>query len=296
MVAQPHKRRMNREEALGEIFADRDSDDSDFSDSEFEPTVSEEFEKEEEEDKGEEDKREEADVKEDEPKNARGPVRGNRRVRGGRRRGRGRGIHARITREEQERLLEAKWTSFDQDLQIPQFTATPRIQVPLPNEPSAGDFIKLFLTDQLFGLLVTQTNLYASQYKRSNPNLPRHPQANYWVDTTRNEMKQLLALTLLIGIVKKPELCDYWSTNALLKGSVFNSVMPCNHYQSILQFLNFADNSPFDLNDPDHERLYTCRSPCLQVQVHLHPREGNLSGREDLCSNSTSPSSGLGLE
>ena len=73
-------------------------------------------------------------------------------------------------------------------------------------------------------------------------------------------MKQLLALTLLIGIVKKPELCDYWSTNALLKGSVFNSVMPCNHYQSILQFLNFADNSQFDLNDPDHERLYKVRS------------------------------------
>jgi len=254
MAVQPRKRRMNREEALGEIFADRDSDDSDFSDSEFEATVSEESEEEEEEDKGEEDKREEANVKEDEPENAHGPVRGNRR------RGRGRGIRARITREEQERLLEAKWTSFDQDLQIPQFTATPRIQVQLPNEPSAGDFMKLFLTDQLFGLLVTQTNLYASQYKRSNPNLPRHPQANYWVDTTRNEMKQFLALTLLMGIVKKPQLCDYWSTNALLKGSVFNSVMPCNHYQSILQFLHFADNSQFDLNDPDHDRLYKVRS------------------------------------
>ena len=32
MAAQPRKRRMNREEALGEISADRDSDDSDFSD------------------------------------------------------------------------------------------------------------------------------------------------------------------------------------------------------------------------------------------------------------------------
>ena len=154
MAAQQRKRRMNREEALGEISADRDSDDSDFSESEFEQTVSVESEEEEKEDKGEE-----ANVKEYEPENARGPVRGNCRVRGGHRRERGRGIRARNTREGQERLLEAKWTSFDQDLQIPQFTATPSIQVPLPNEPSAGDFIKLFLTDQLFGLLVTQTNL-----------------------------------------------------------------------------------------------------------------------------------------
>ena len=97
-----------------------------------------------------------------------------------------------------------------QDPPIPQFTATPGIQVPLPNEPSAGDFMKHFLTDQLFDLLVTQTNLYASQYKRNNPNLPRHSSANYWFDTTRNEMKKFLALTLitynlLMGIVKKPE-------------------------------------------------------------------------------------------
>ena len=189
---------MNVEEALAEIFADQDSDVSDFRDGEFEANVSEE---EEEINEGEEDESGEANIKDDELENARGPVRGNRGVRGGRVRGRGRAIRARITREEQERLLEAKWTSVDQDPQIPQFTATPGIQVPLPNEPSAGDFMKLFLTDELFDLLVTQTNLYASQYKRSNPNLPRHSQANYWFDTTRNEMKQFLALTPLMGIV-----------------------------------------------------------------------------------------------
>ena len=62
-----------------------------------------------------------------------------------------------------------------------------------------------------------------------------------------------------MGIVKKPELSDYWSTNALLKGSVFNSVMPRNRYQSILRFLHFADNSQFDPNDPDRDRLYKVR-------------------------------------
>ena len=260
MASHPHEHRMNREEALAEIFADRDSDVSDFSDSEFEASVSEESEEEEEGDESEEDESGEGgDGEEHEPENARGAVRGNRGVRGERGRGRGRANRARITREEQERLLEAKWTSVDQDPQIPQFTATPGIQVPLPNEPSAGDFMKLFLTDQLFDLLVTQTNLYASQYKRNNPNLPRHSQANYWFDTTRNEMKKFLALTLLMGIVKKPELSDYWSTNALLKGSVFNSVMPRNRYQTILRFLHFADNSQFDPNDPERDRLYKVR-------------------------------------
>ena len=75
MAALPREHRMNREEALAEIFADRDSDVSDFSDSEFEPSVSEESEEEEEEDESEEDERgEEADVEEHEPENARGAV------------------------------------------------------------------------------------------------------------------------------------------------------------------------------------------------------------------------------
>ena len=135
-------------------------------------------------------------------------------------------------------MLEAKWTSVGQDPQIPQFTATPGIQVPMPYKPSAVDFMKLFFNDELFDLLVTQTNMYASQYKMNTPDLPRHSQANFWFDTTRNEMKKFLALTILMGIVKKPELSDYWSTNALLQGSVFNNVMPQNRYQTILRFLH----------------------------------------------------------
>ena len=56
MAAHPHECtcRINRDEALAEIFTDRDSDVSDFSDREFEPSVSKESKEEEEE--GEEDK------------------------------------------------------------------------------------------------------------------------------------------------------------------------------------------------------------------------------------------------
>ena len=105
---------------------------------EFEPNFSEESEDEEVEDEGEQhESAEEAVwvVEENIPEIARGAVRGNRGVRGRRGRGRGRENPARITREEQERLLEAKWTSVVQDPQIPQFTATPTnpVQVTLLN-------------------------------------------------------------------------------------------------------------------------------------------------------------------
>ena len=92
-----------------------------------------------------------------------------------------------------------------------------------------------------------------------NLNLPPHSRANAWFDTSRGEMKKFIALSLLMGIVGKPEISNYWSTDPLLKGSVFNSAMPRNRFQNILQFLHFADNSHYNPNDPNRDRLYKVR-------------------------------------
>ena len=66
-----------------------------------------------------------------------------------------------------------------------------------------------------FYILVGQTNLYAVQYRGKDSNLPPHTRANEWFDTTRAEMKHFLALSLLVRIVRKPELPNYWSTNGM---------------------------------------------------------------------------------
>ena len=150
------------------------------------------------------------------------------------------GLPPRGNRQQEDALLEIQWTLNDRQPRILQFTARQGLQVQLPNNAGAGEYLSLFLTDEFFYLLVEQTNLYAAQYKASNPNLPPNSRANSWVETTRNEMKKFLALSFLLGVVRKPEVSDYWTTNPLLKGSIFNSVMPKNRFQSILQFLHFA--------------------------------------------------------
>jgi len=172
----------------------------------------------------------------------------------------------RRNRQQEDALLEIQWTSNDRQPRIPQFTARQGLQVQLPNNAGAGEYLSLFLTHEFFDLLVEQTNLYAAQYKASNPNLPPNSRASSWVETTRNEMKKFLALSFLMGVVRKPEVSDYWSTNPLLKGSIFNSVMPRNRFQSILQFLHFADNSQYNANDPNRDRLYKYR-PVVQYLV-----------------------------
>ena len=98
-------------------------------------------------------------------------------------------------------------------------------------------------------------------------------------------MKKFIALSLLMGIVSKPALSDYWSTNPLLKGSVFNSVMPRNRYQTILRFLHFADNTQYDPSDPDRNRLYKVR-PIIDLLVSkfksIYIPEKNVSVDEEL--------------
>jgi len=68
-------------------------------------------------------------------------------------------------------------------------------------------------------------------------------------------------------VVLKPEISHYWSTNPFFKGSMFNSVTLQNRFQSILQFLPFADNSQFDPNDPDPDQLYKVR-PVVEYLVN----------------------------
>ena len=297
MAASSHgSRRFTAEEVLEEVFADRDSEFSDEeSEDDFEYTGngsnSEEndesgeeansFEEDDSQSASEDSESEEEDAAPNRGEGrGRGGRGGRRGVRGGGRGGRGaarggpgRGRGARGARQPrgqqivQQADLEAQWLPVDREPNVPPFTGTPGIKVPLPNNPSTGDFLNLFLTDEFFDILVEQTNLYAIQYKRNNPNLPPNSRANEWFDTTRVEMKQFIALSLLMGIVRKPEIAQYWSTNPLLKGSIFNSVMPRNRFQSILQFLHFADNSQFDPNDPDRDRLYKVR-PVVEYLVN----------------------------
>ena len=77
-------------------------------------------------------------------------------------------------------------------------------------------------------MIAGQTNLYAEQYRETNPNLPRNSRPGRWYNVTNREMKDFIALLLLTGIIQKPEINHYWSTGPLLKSSIFNETMARN--------------------------------------------------------------------
>ena len=69
-----------------------------------------------------------------------------------------------------------------------------------------------------------QTNLYAEQ--------KRGPEERsvWYALLTVNEFKAWIALTLNMGIVKKPSLRLYWSTDEIFKTPFFSAVMSRGRY------------------------------------------------------------------
>ena len=96
--------------------------------------------------------------------------------------------------------------------------------------------------------------------------LPSYSKVRLWKDLTVEEMRKFLALHLLTGIIRKPEISQYWSTDLLLVNPIFNNLMSGNRYQSILEFLHFNGNTFYDATDPDRDCLFKVR-PLIEYLV-----------------------------
>lgn len=71
-------------------------------------------------------------------------------------------------------------------------------------------------------------------------------------------MKKFLGILLYMGIVDKPRITNYWSTDPLMATSFVNSVMTRNRFQMILKFWHFANND----EQPEGDRLYKLKNMC----------------------------------
>lgn len=154
----------------------------------------------------------------------------------------------------------------------------PRIDV--RGDMKSVDFFQLFFTDGVWNLIVEQTNLYAEQKREPG-------ERTVWYPLTVSEFKAWIALTLDMGILKKPSLRLYWSTDSILKTSFFPSVMARDRYFQILRYLHFADNRDEvkDKDSPGYDKLFKIRKlldVLLPRFTDVYSPERNLAVHETL--------------
>ena len=97
--------------------------------------------------------------------------------------------------------------------------------------------LRTFIDSQIVSEILEQTNLRAKQLQRANPRtIPS------WTDLNEDELWVFIGLHLMTGIIKKPRLRDYWSTNVNFQTPGFSKHTSRNKFESILRCLHFSNN------------------------------------------------------
>jgi hypothetical protein len=139
--------------------------------------------------------------------------------------------------------IRSGWSKKISNVELLEFTVEPGVNVNLRNDAPLSDFFNLFIDDDDFALMATETNMYYSQIRlRNRENVKPNARMNLWYETSANEIKQFLGLTLNMGIVEKPPIRSYWSTDSLIETPIFHKTMSRDRYLNLLTFFHITDN------------------------------------------------------
>ncbi|CAG5051487.1 unnamed protein product [Parnassius apollo] len=115
-------------------------------------------------------------------------------------------------------------------------------------EADPGAFYSLLVSDEIFDMIVEQTNLFALQSCESR-NVKPSSRSHAWKPTDRHEIKRFFGLILYMGLVRLPKLGYYWSKDKILGQTFPRTVMSRNRFEIILQYLHFSDNETANKSD-----------------------------------------------
>ena len=123
------------------------------------------------------------------------------------------------------------------------------------NDPDGNPevFFNGLFDERMWTILCEATNTYTRSKCQSRggnrctdptyPDYKKHCRLNSWVDTTPSDIKLFIAHTLIMGLVKKPDLEKYWNTKSKTNIPFFGQYMSRNRFQSMLWNFHVNDDS-----------------------------------------------------
>lgn len=119
---------------------------------------------------------------------------------------------------------------------------------------SPYDYFTLFFSVDVMTEIVEQTNAYSVQETGRSINL------------SDDELRDFLAIHIMMGIVSMPSYLDYWSQK--FRYPFIADIMPLKRYQQIRRYLHFADN-----NLEDSDRFYKVRPLVEKIRQNCLAQE-----------------------
>lgn len=102
----------------------------------------------------------------------------------------------------------------------------------------AYDIFRLFMTDEMFQMIVDETNRFAQQTIEATRNSHLS-----WVPTHLDEIKRFFGIIVFMQLNTKPEIDLYWSKKKHWECPFIRHSMARDRFRILLRFLQFADNS-----------------------------------------------------
>ena len=183
-----------------------------------------------------------------------GRGRGGRGVRirgGGCHRGGGNGGQASFTRATRSKKGlkkndEFSWNDNGRTYREFPFTANPGVKVFIYDKSCPLSIFKKFLTEKLVENIVSHTNRYAELMK-SLPKVQEKIASSerslfkLWKDLSVDEFWVFIAIQILMGLIHKPTLHSYWSTDHIINTPIFSRLMRRDRFEQIRKMLHFTD-------------------------------------------------------
>ena len=106
--------------------------------------------------------------------------------------------------EDDFRGFQVDWrTDSYEPRNMKRFSRTPGVKQHIPVNASPLEVFSKIFTEELWDLLVTETNRYAEQARQT-------PTNSKWTPVSKTEMKTFIGLCLTFGVLKLPSRRDYW--------------------------------------------------------------------------------------
>lgn len=119
-------------------------------------------------------------------------------------------MHLSSSEDSDDDNIPMDWTDEDIPRNNNPFEGEPGVKIIPDNTSSVEDVAGLFIGNDLFEKFAFETNKYREQthhkYKKIDHTVD-------WVDVTVKELKRWFGLVIIMGLVRKGTLNDFWSTN-----------------------------------------------------------------------------------
>nr|XP_039258488.1 piggyBac transposable element-derived protein 4-like [Styela clava] len=153
-----------------------------------------------------------------------------------------------------------KWTETVNHREMRPFSERTGVQKRFWPKTTSLNIFSQFFTENVISLLCDMTNLNAER------KLEAAGVTEEWKPTNHNEMKAFLGLTIIMGLIKMPQLTMYWQKkNWIFDWHAPNKIMSRDRFKKLWKYLHFCDESSApSAEDPSRDRLYKIR-PLIEL-------------------------------